>query len=698
MNCILHTIVIYYNIVAKQHEGVETMKFLIKNGKPILGATIDDDFTNFAVFSKNAKSVTIQIFSHSHDTEPVFQYKLNEIYNKTGHIWHIKIKDVGHGSYYGWKIDGQFDIASGNRFDATKLLVDPYGKAVVKGPGHFSYKSVVVDDSKYDWEDVVRPNIPMEETIIYEMHVRLFTQSNSSGVKCKGTFKGILEKLDHLKKLGVTTLELLPVYDFNVDSNTNLNPLTGEKLKDVWGYNPNNFFAVAKHYTNAENDGDEVVDFKDFVKAVHKEGFEVILDVVYNHTGEGNEKGPTLNFRGIDNQIYYMLSPYDRKYYANYSGTGNTLNANHPVVKKLIIDSLTYWVTEMHVDGFRFDLASILGRDNNGQWMGEYSLLRDIAQDPILATTKLISESWDAAGGYHLGEMPAGFAEWNGKYRDVIRRFLNGDINVISNLATRITGSPDLFKKEGRGPLDSINFVTAHDGFTMWDLFSYNSKHNIANGENNRDGTNDNISCNYGVEGETKDPVIIKMRKKQVKNAVTLLMISQGVPMIVMGDEFCRTQQGNNNPYCQDNDINWVDWKRKEEFKDIYDYFCKIIKFRKDHPLLRRNHFLSQGAKGEISWHGVESDYPDWAYYSRTIAFVLHGHTKIVREDVDIYVAINGYEKTLTFKLPEPENGKWHRVVDTGKDAPDDFLEHPTEVKGNKYEVECFSIVICVCI
>ena len=675
------------------------MDYIVNNGKPVLGATIDKDFTNFGIFSKNATQVSILIYSKSEDLDPVFEYILDDIYNRTGNVWHVEIKGLGHGAYYGWKMDGPYDVEKGNRFDKSKLLIDPYGKSVAKGIGNYAYKSVVVDDRSYDWEEVISPKIPMRDTIIYEMHVRLFTQSDSSKVMCKGTFSGVLEKLDHLKKLGVTTLELLPIYDFNPDSNSNINPLTGEKLYDVWGYNPNNFFAVASHYSGGKNHADEVVCFKDFVKAVHKAGMEVILDVVYNHTGEGNEKGPTLNFRGIDNQIYYMLSPYDRKYYSNYSGTGNTLNCNHPVVKKMIIDSLQYWVTHMHVDGFRFDLASIMGRDSNGQWMGEYSLLRDIAKDPILADTKLIAESWDAGGGYHLGEMPAGFAEWNGKYRDGIRRFLNGEINVISDLATRITGSPDLFRKEGHGPLDSINFITAHDGFTMWDLFSYNSKHNIANGENNRDGTNDNISHNYGVEGETRNPDIIKLRKKKVKNAVTLLMISQGVPMIVMGDEFCKTQGGNNNPYCQDNEISWIDWDRKKKFKDIYDYFCKIIQFRKDHPLLRRDHFLSQDAKGEVTWHGVEPDYPDWAYYSRTIAFMLHADAiSGLEDDVDIYVAINGYEKSLSFKLPKAKKGKWHRVVDTGKDSPNDFLEKPMEIKSGNYVVEAFSIVICICI
>ena len=349
----------------------------------------------------------------------------------------------------------------------------------------------------------------------------------------------------------------------------------------------------------------------------------------------------------------------------------------------------------MHVDGFRFDLASILGRDQDGQWIGDKSLLGEIASDPILSKTKLIAESWDAAGGYYLGEMPIGFAEWNGEYRDDIRRFINGRLDIVSSLATRITGSSNLFGKKGGGPLDSINFITAHDGFTMWDLVSYNNKHNIANGEENRDGSNHNISYNYGVEGETDDIRIIEIRKKQVKNAITLLMISQGVPMILMGDEFCRTQIGNNNPYCQDNQMNWVDWSRKEQFEDIYRYFCKIIHFRKRHSNLKQAKFLSENETPEITWHGIEEGAPDWSYHSRTIAFVISGS---LAEDQDIYVAINGHTEPLDFQLPQIGEGKWCRVVDTGKESPNDFSESPLEIKGKHYKVEAFSIMIGICI
>lgn len=671
------------------------MNLIVYKGDPILGVTIGSQATNFAIFSKHATQVILEIYNASDDKYPRFSYKLSSEQNKTGDIWHVKVSDIGHGSYYGWRMDGPPSLSDGHRFNMDQLLIDPYNKALVSDLEGTSYKSLVVDDGNYNWEGDQQPFIPMEDTIIYEMHVRLFTQSPTSGVTHKGTFRGILEKLDHLKKLGVTTLELLPIYDFNVNENKNINPLTGEKLKDVWGYNPNNFFAVSKHYTDAQQDGDEIVCFKDFVKEIHQAGMEVILDVVYNHTGEGNEDGPTINFKGIDNQTYYMLDESDKKCYKNYSGTGNTFNCNHPTVKELILDSLRYWVSHMHVDGFRFDLASILGRDERGHWMGDQSLLGEIAKDPILSKTKLIAESWDAAGGYHLGDMPVGFAEWNGQFRDDMRSFINGRIDIISSLATRITGSANLFAKEGRGPLDSINFITAHDGFTMWDLVSYNNKHNIANGENNRDGSNDNISYNYGVEGKTDDVNIVEIRKRQVKNAITLLMISQGVPMILMGDEFCRTQKGNNNPYCQDNEISWVDWSRKEQFSDIYDYFCKIIHFRKKHRNFRYNKFLSEKSSPHITWHGVETDLPDWSYHSRTIAFMINGDLK---GDQDIYVAINGHDDSLVFQLPTNVPGKWCRVVDTGKEFPSDFLEKPLEEKGEEYKVKALSIAIFVCI
>lgn len=671
------------------------MNLTVYKGEAILGATIEAEAINFGIFSKNATQVILEIYINKNDPDPVFSYTLNSEHNKTGNIWHVKVSGMGYGVYYGWRMDGSSDLSQGHRFNIEKLLVDPYSKAVGLDLEGISYKSFVVDDRNYNWEGDKPPDVPMEDTIIYEIHVRLFTQSPTSDVVNKGTFKGIIEKLDHLKELGVTTLELLPIYDFNMNGNNNINPLTGEKLKDIWGYNPNHFFAVSKHYTGAQQDGDEIRCFKDFIKEIHKAGMEVILDVVYNHTGEGNEHGETINFKGIDNQVYYMLSQEDKTQYENYSGTGNTLNCNHPVVKNLILDSLRYWVTHMHVDGFRFDLASILGRDEKGQWGGNDSLLGEIAADPILSKTKLIAESWDAAGGYHLGEMPVGFAEWNGEYRDDIRRFINGRLGTISPLASRITGSANLFGKRGRGPLDSINFITAHDGFTMWDLVSYNDKHNLANGEDNRDGSNHNISYNYGVEGETDDPGIINLRKKQVKNAITLLMISQGVPMILMGDEFCRTQGGNNNPYCQDNEIGWVDWQRKKQFSDIYQYFCKIINFRKKHRNLRQTEFLSNTCSPRITWHGIKEDAPDWSYHSRTIAFRMSAN---LPDEEDLYVAINGHSEPLAFQLPEVNGGKWYRVVDTGEEAPNDFLEEPLEIKDKEYVVDAFSMMICICI
>ncbi|MFN3692280.1 MAG: glycogen debranching protein GlgX, partial [Fervidobacterium sp.] len=607
-----------------------------------------------------------------------------------------------------------YDPINGKRFNVNKLLIDPYSKAITtffdwsdeavygydrKSPMKdlsFStldssgsmIRSIVIDDSQYDWEDDKQLNIPWNETIIYEMHVRLFTMSPTSKVRFPGTFLGIVEKLDHLKELGVTTIELMPIFEFNINSNPNVNPLTGKQLKDVWGYNPLNFFAVTGNYSVGLKLGEQVFLFKDFVKMLHKNGFEVILDVVYNHTGEGGESGPTLCFRGIDNEIYYMLKPDNKRYYLNYSGCGNTLNCNHPVVKEMIIDSLRYWATEMHVDGFRFDLASVLGRTPDGRWIGDLSLLKDISEDPIVGKLKLIAEGWDAGGGYYLGQFPEGWAEWNGKYRDCVRRFVNGYNGVINELMLRIAGSPDLYS--GRKPHASINFITCHDGFTMRDLVSYNYKHNEANGENNKDGSDENFSYNYGVEGDTDDANILKIRKQQIKNFFTILMVSHGTPMILMGDEMFRTQKGNNNAYCIDDETTWVNWDLKEEHRDLFEFVKKIIKFRKEHPALKREFFYEKMDRfgnpvTDITWHGLNPFEPDTSYYSHSIAFMISGFdiVKGVRIDDDIYVILNQWKEPLTFLLPPIYGNKWYRIVDTSLPYPEDFLDEPVLVNGH---------------
>ena len=707
-----------------------TRDYKIRRGKPIFGATVDLEGVNFGIFSRNATKVYLEIFTQFYDDEPVFKYELDPILNKTGDVWHVYVNGIGHGTYYGWRIDGPYDPANGHRFNVNKLLMDPYAKAVA---GSFDFqnvtiygydkiapidadlqiseldsigsacKSIVIDDLEYDWEDDVHPRIPLQDTIIYEMHPRLFTRNPNSEVKSRGTFDGIIEKIPHLKELGVTAIELLPIFEFNLNSIANRNPETGEMLKDVWGYNSIGFFAVSGNYTDGVRLGEQVFQFKDFIKKMHKEGIEVILDVVYNHTGEGNEYGPTISFRGIDNSIYYILEQYNKRYYSNYSGTGNTFNCSHSVVKQLIIDSLRYWVTEMHVDGFRFDLAAILGRDSTGQWIGDLSLLKDIADDPILSGCKLIAEGWDAAGGYYVGEFPVGWAEWNGKYRDTARCFVKGDPGMVGDLATRIAGSPDLFGKYGRKPYHSVNFITAHDGFTLWDLVSYNEKHNYLNGENNRDGLNHNCSWNHGVEGQTDDPAILALRKKQVKNFVTLMMVSQGIPMLLMGDEFCRTQRGNNNAYCQDNPVSWVDWTLKKEFKDVYQFICKIIHFRKEHRVLRREHFFTgQDLDGDnikdISWHGFKPYQPDWDHHSKTLAFMVSGSDFVGQqydEDNDIYVAFNAHHYPVVFEMPYIKNKKWYRVVDTNQASPNDFLDEPVLVENN-YVAGAYSCIILI--
>lgn len=698
-------------------------------GKPVLGATTYDEGTNFAVFSRNAKKMSIEIYEFHYDEKPIYTYELDPIINKTGDIWHVFLKNINSGSFYGWRAYGNYKPNEGNRFNHNKLLIDPYAKAISSSydfsedmmygfdknskekdlsfsclnSSKTSAKSIVIDDSNYDWEDDLHPRISMNDTIIYEMHVRLFTMNDNSNIKNKGTYKGILDKIEHIKMLGITSIELLPIFEFNSDANTNINPETGESLKDVWGYNPIGFFAATGNYTKGIKLGEQVFEFKDFVKALHKNNIEVILDVVYNHTGEGNEMGPTISFRGLDNSIYYLLEKDNKRYYCNYSGTGNTLNCSHTVVKDLIIDSLRYWVTEMHVDGFRFDLAAILGRDSNGNWIGDMSLLKEIADDPILSGSKLIAEGWDAAGGYYVGEFPTGWAEWNGKYRDTVRKFVRGDPGLTADLATRISGSSDLFDSSGRNPCSSVNFITAHDGFTMWDLVSYNEKHNILNGENNRDGTNDNYSYNHGYEGDTKDEKINILRKKQIKNFITILMVSQGVPMIFMGDEFCNTQYGNNNAYCHDNEISWLDWDRLNDFKDIYEFYKKIINFRKNHPSLRREHFFTGkdytgDGFADITWHGITPYNPDFGKDSRSLAFLISGkdyEVKELTEDTDIYIALNSYHEALEFKIPEIKNKSWYRVVDTSKNDSNDFLDNPEKI-DNIYKVEPKSSIILI--
>ncbi len=671
-------------------------------GNPYLyGATLNAVGCNFALFSHHATDVTLLLFDHFGDDVPSHTIPLDRRLNKTGDVWHVFIHGVREGQLYGYIVDGPYYPEKlGYRFNANKLLMDPYTRAVggtyhwnkssvygyKYGGGYddlsFSMessldletKSVVVDDSGFDWEGDKQLLIPMKDTIIYESHLRSLTMHPASNVRHPGTYLGVIDIIPYLKDLGITTLELLPVQGFNEQENFKTDPLTGRKLVQYWGYSTLSFFAPTSWYASDRNSLTAVKEFKEMVKALHKAGIEVILDVVYNHTGEGNEYGPTLSFRGIDNSVYYMLDNGRR--YQNYSGCGNTLNCNHPVVRRLILDSLRYWVVDMHVDGFRFDLAAILGRDEAGNWLPNYSILSEIARDPILSSVKVIAEGWDAAGLYTVGGFPPGWAEWNGKFRDDVRAFVKSDPGKVTEIAKRITGSQDLFEhKQGR-PYHSINFVTAHDGFTLNDLVSYNSKHNENNGENNTDGENNNLSWNCGCEGDTDDPRILEMRDRQMKNFFTLLMVSQGTPMIHAGDEFKFSKKGNNNTYCQDNHFSWIDWGLKRKNRHYLD-FCKyLIAFRKAHPSLRREQFFTGrdniGNKiPDVSWHGLKPYSPDWSAGSRVLAFLMDGsrmETGASRDDNNIYVILNLYWEEQTFELPEPSDGKrWYISVDTGK-------------------------------
>jgi len=708
----------------------KSMKFKVSNGKPILGVTLSKEGANFGVYTRNGSSVVIEIYDNYYDDRPSFSYKLDKKINRTGDIWHVFIEGLRQGTVYGWRIDGPYVPKVGFRFNKNKLLLDPYARVLsgeydpfddliygydknspeedlsfsVLDSAKSNCKSIIWDTGTYNWEDDEHPRHPLNDLIIYEMHVRLFTINPNSQVNHRGTFRGVVEKIEYLKELGINAVELMPIFAFSMKDNINVNPITGERLKNVWGYNPINFFSVTNNYRYGLKIGDEVIQFQDLVKELHKNGIEVILDVVYNHTAEGNELGPTLNFKGLENSVYYMLKD-DKRYYENFSGTGNTINSSHYVVKEMIIESLRFWVSEMHVDGFRFDLASILGRDAKGNWIGDLSLLKDIADDPLLAGTKLIAEGWDAAGGYYVGDFPTGWAEWNGKYRDTVRKFVRGDKGTVADLATRIAGSPDLFEKRGRKPYHSVNLITSHDGFTMWDLVSYNTKHNEVNGENNQDGMNENYSYNYGVEGETDIPEINSLRKKQIKNFFTILMVSQGIPMILMGDEFCRTQYGNNNAYCQDNYIAWVDWLRKDQFNDIFVFVKKLIEFRKQHPALRRDRFftgtdLDGNGIADITWHGVRPYHPDFSYFSHSLAFMIDGEDVILgceEKDNDIYVALNSWINDLTFTIPQLlKDKRWYRVIDTSQDFPNDFLDEPALLTKSSYLVKSRSSLVLI--
>ncbi len=674
------------------------------------GATLRAGGVQFAVFSRHAVSVTLCLFDHARQAEPSSRIELDPLSNRTGDIWHIHVEGLDEGQLYLYQVDGPYDPERGHRFNPNLYLIDPYARALTGGfawelssqlgydpdspDGDLSRntsrrstaaslpKCVVVNDS-FEWEGDQPLNYPLRKSVIYETHVKGMTADQSSGVSHPGTYRGLMEKIPYLRDLGITSLEFLPVHEFDEHEISRANPLTGERLTNYWGYSTVAFFAPKASYASEGGHGEQVREFKEMVRALHRAGIEVILDVVLNHTSEGNEFGPTHSFRGWDNSIYYMLDDNPRRY-RNYAGTGNTVNCNHPVVQSLIMDCLHYWVVQMHVDGFRFDLGSILGRDRNGNLMENPPVIERIAEDPILRNTKLIAEAWDAGGAYQVGAFPGGrWAEWNDRYRDDVRRYWRGDRGVTAPFATRLAGSSDLYLRDGRKPFHSVNFVTCHDGFTLRDLVSYSRKHNEANGERNRDGMNENTSANYGIEGETTDPAINAVRLRQQKNMLATLFLSLGTPMMLGGDELGRTQQGNNNAYCQDNRISWFDYRLADHHAGLVEFTRKLIAFRLAHPAFLRPEFYTGhdtdfNRMPDITWFTETGDLVDWARVGRTLALRIDGSRAEIqadRDDNDFLLVFSSASHRVRVVLCEPPPGKrWHRVMDTARMHPDDFV------------------------
>jgi isoamylase len=669
---------------------------------------------NFSIFSTNATACTLVLFDQNRDA-PLVEIPFPPEF-KLGHVWAMTVHDLAYENLqYGFCMDGPWNPAEGHYFDPAKILLDPCAREIV-GREDWMAKSLpshkpVFRSKVPDGPSLTRPNgiarVPDHELIIYEMHVRGFTRHPSAQVMHPGTFKGLAEKAEALSDLGINCIELMPVFEFDETENPRTNPTTGEPLCNYWGYSTVGFFAPKSSYAFAGSRHQQVQEMKDMVRALHNEGIEVMLDVVFNHTAEGNEEGPVFSFRGIDNKIWYILD--EDGGFTNYSGCGNTLNCNYPAVREFVINCLRYWAAEYHIDGFRFDLASILGRDSKGEPLANPPLIEFLAHDPVLADCKLVAEAWDAGGLYQVGNFPSygRWMEWNGKYRDCVRRFLKGDGGMVGEMVQRIMGSPDLYAAAGRKPTASVNFITCHDGFTLHDLFAYNSKHNLENGEGNRDGSNDNLSWNCGTEGETDDPAIKAMRRRQAKNAMAILMCSQGVPMIYMGDECGRTQRGNNNAYCHDAEWNWLDWAPDECGREVRRFTKAMIAFRKANAVLHQPEFLTErdqigSGYADISWHGVLPWHPDWSGNSRSLAFMLCGrHAEAIGGNKHfIYVACNMYYQPLNFGLPVlPKGMLWHRFADTLLPAPDDIREIGDEIylpNQKSYTVGEWSVVILI--
>lgn len=671
-----------------------------------LGATVYPTGVNFSLFSKSSHAVELLLFDQPTDLYPSQCIQLNPKINKTSHYWHIFVPGIQVGQGYAYRVYGPYTPEQGHRFDGSKVLLDPYARAVLTDlyersaaqhpadNASHSLRGVVLDPSQYDWEDDRPLRIPYAVTVIYELHVGGFTSHPNSGLdpKKRGTYAGLIDRIPYLKSLGITAVELLPVQQFDAQDV----PLNYPVLSNYWGYSPLGFFAPHQAYSSQSDPLRGVDEFRDMVKQLHRAGIEVILDVVFNHTAEGNDHGPTLSFRGLENRSYYILQE-DLSQYADFSGCGNTFNTNHAIGRYLILDCLRYWVSEMHVDGFRFDLASVMSRDESGNPLNNPPILWAIESDPMLAGTKLIAEAWDAAGLYQVGSFIGDrFAEWNGKFRDDVRRFIRGDEGTIPALAARILGSPDVYLDPSREPNRSIHFITCHDGFTLNDLVSYSNKHNEANGEENRDGMSENFSWNCGLEGITSDPDVNRLRLQQIKNYFTILLLSQGTPMILMGDEIRRTQFGNNNAYCQNNASSWFDWSAVSEQEKLLRFVTGLIQFIQTCSLFKQEKLLSttiQNKHPYIVWHGIHLHDPDWSHPSHSLAFTLHD----AKTGSHLHVMLNAYWEPLMFDLPEIDGSCfWQRIVDTSLESPEDFsgLEIAPILEQNRYQVKARSSVV----
>ena len=682
---------------------------LLKKGSSApLGATASRGGVNFSVFSKDADRLELLLFDAENAASPARIIPLDPIGNRTYHYWHVFVPDLEPGQVYAYRAHGPFAPEQGLRFDGEKVLLDPYGLAVAvpdgydrkaaSGPGAnaaAAMKSVVADPGRYDWEGDLPLRRPFAQTLIYELHVRGFTRDSSSGVASgrSGTYAALIERIPYLKDLGVTAVELMPVFQFDSQD-------APEGRSNYWGYQPVSFFAPHHAYASRKEPLAVLDEFRDMVKALHRAGIEIILDVVFNHTAEGGPGGPTLCYRGLANDFYYILGE-DRSSYADYTGCGNTLNANQPIVRRLIQDSLRYWVTQMHVDGFRFDLASVLARDEAGRPLPRPPILWDIETDPLLAGIKLIAEAWDAAGLYQVGSFVGDtWQEWNGRFRDDVRRFLKGDHGSVRAIAARILGSPDLYGHEEREAEQSVNFVTCHDGFTLNDLVSYNEKHNEANGEDNRDGSNDNLSWNCGAEGPTDDPAVEALRNRQVKNFLTLAVLAAGTPMLLMGDEMRRTQQGNNNAYCLDDERSWLDWTLLERHADVHRFVQSLARLRQRRDGVSESGRLSLNQllqRAHVEWHGVALGRPDWSDASHALAFTLRS----VRAGLLFHGMLNAYWEPLSFELPPvPANSpeRWRRCIDTALASPDDIQpwDEAPPAEQTAYRVHPRSVVLLV--